>query len=82
MTTIEQNIKAIKKMILDSRRITIRKVANDVCISLGLCQIIFVDVLGMKHATAKVLLKFLNFEQNQYRMDIAQELTLATIQIC
>ena len=38
----------------------------------GSCQAIFTNVLGMKHAAAKIIPKFLYFEQ--CRMDIAQEL--------
>ena len=43
---------AVKNMILDNHRITIREAADDVGISLGLCQAIFTHVLGMKHAAA------------------------------
>ena len=61
-------------MILDNRRIIIREVANDVGISFGLCQAIFMDVLGMKCAAEKIVSKLLNFEQKLLRMDIAQEM--------
>ena len=39
-STTDENIEAVKKMILDNRRITIREVADDVEISFGLCQVI------------------------------------------
>ena len=58
-------------MILDSRRMNIRKVADNVGISFGLCQAIFAAVLGMKRAAAKIVLKLLYFEQKQHRIDIA-----------
>ena len=58
-------------MILDSRRMNIRKVADNVGISFGLCQDIFASVLGMKRAAAKIVLKLLYFEQKQHRIDIA-----------
>ena len=45
-----ENIEAMKKIILDSHRKTIRVVADDVIISFGLCQAILRDVLGMKSA--------------------------------
>ena len=48
----DENIEAVKKMILDNRRITIREVADDIGISFGSCQEIFTDVLGMKRAAA------------------------------
>ena len=59
-TTVE-NIKAVKKMILYYRRITIRMVADDVGISLGIYQAIFTDVLCMKCVAAKIVSKLLNF---------------------
>ena len=46
-------------MILDSRRITITEVADDV---------------GMKRSTAKIVPKLLNLEQKQRRMHIAYEI--------
>ena len=66
-STTGENIEAVKKMILDNHRITIREVADDVGISFSSCQFIFTNVLGMKRAAA-------NFVQKQRRMDIAQEM--------
>ena len=59
-------------MISSNRRITIREVADDVGISFGSCQTIFMDVLGKKRVVAKISSKFLNFMQKQRR--IAQEM--------
>ena len=42
-------------MILDNRRITIREVGDNVGIPFGSCQEIFMDVLGMKPAVAKIV---------------------------
>ena len=57
--TSGENVKAVKKMILDNRRITFREVAH--------CSAhvtpIFTDVLGMKREAAKIAAKFLNLEQ-------------------
>ena len=36
-STTDENIEAVKKIILDNRRITIREVADDVGILFGLC---------------------------------------------
>ena len=58
----DENIEAMKKMILDNRRITIKEVADDVGISFRSCQAIFTDVLGLKRAAAKIVPKLLNFE--------------------
>ena len=70
-STTDESIEAMKKTILNNRRITIREVANIIGISFGPCQAIFTDVLSMKHAEAKIVSKLLNFKQKQCRMDIA-----------
>ena len=67
-TTIPENIEAVKKIILDNRRITIRELGDDVVISLGSSQEIFTDVLGMKRAAVKIVPKLQNFKQKQHRM--------------
>ena len=64
MSTTDENIEALKKMILDNRWITIREVADDVIISFGSCQVIFTDVLGVKRPAANIVPKLLNLEQN------------------
>ena len=61
-------------MILDKRRITVREVACEVGTSFGLCQAIFKNSLGMKHATANIIPKLLTFKQKQCRMDFTQEM--------
>ena len=71
-STTDENFEALKKMILNKRRIVIREIADDVGISFGSCQAIFTDVLGTKCAATKIVSKLLNFEQKQHCMDIAQ----------
>ena len=61
-------------MVLNKRRITTRDVADDVRISTDSCQAIVTDVLGIKLAAAKIVLKLLNFDQKQRCIDIAQEI--------
>ena len=70
----DENIEPVKKMILDNSRITIRDVADNICISFNSRQAYFTYVLGMKHTAAKIVLKLLHFEQKQRRMDISQEM--------
>ena len=70
-STTDENFETVKKIILDNRRFTIGEVADDVGISFGSCQTIFMDVLRMKRVAAKIVPKLLNFEQT---MDIAQEM--------
>ena len=50
-------------MVLDIRPITIRVGAHDVGTTFGSCQAIFMDVLDIRHAAAKIVPKLLNFEQ-------------------
>ena len=50
---------------MDNRWIIIREFADDVDISFGSCQAIFTDVLSIKSAAARIVLKLLNFEQKQ-----------------
>ena len=49
-STTDVNIKAVKKMILYNRRITIGEVTDDFGISFGSCQAIFMDVLDMQYS--------------------------------
>ena len=63
MSTTDENIEAVKKMILADRRMTIREIAADVGILFSSCQAIFKDVLGMKCAAAKIVPKLIYFEQ-------------------
>ena len=53
-STTDEDIGAVKKMILDNRRIT-REVPDEVGISFGSCQAIFTDVLSMKRVAAKIV---------------------------
>ena len=59
---IDENIEAVKKIILDNSGITIRDIADDVGISFGSCQATVKDVLGIKRAATKIVPKLLNFE--------------------
>ena len=54
----------MEKIILNNCRIIIREVADDVGISFGSCQAIFMDVVGMKRTAVKIVAKllFLNKE--------------------
>ena len=60
-STTDENIEVVKKMIFDNRRTTIREVADKVGASFGSCQASFTDVLGLKHAAAKIVPRLLNF---------------------
>ena len=73
-STTNENIEAVKKIVMENRRITIREVAEDVGISVGSCHGIFLDILGLKRVAAKFVPKLLNFDQKTRRMTIAQEM--------
>ena len=62
-STTDKNFEAVKKMILDNSRITIREVADDVDKSFSSSRAIFMDVLVMKRAASKIVFQLLNFEQ-------------------
>ena len=51
-STTHENSDAVKKMILDMRRITIRVDSDDVRILIGSCQPIFTNVLDMNRMAA------------------------------
>ena len=72
-STTDENVEAVKEIVLKNRRITIREVAEDVGISVGSCHGILSDVLGMRRVSAKFVPKLLNFDQKNRRMTIAQE---------
>ena len=57
-STTNENTEAVKKIVMDNRRITIREVAKDVGISVGSCHAIFPDILGLKRVAAKLVPQF------------------------
>ena len=61
-STTNENTEAVMKIVMKNRRITIREVAEDVGISVGSCQAIFSDILGLKRMAAKFVPKLLNFD--------------------
>ena len=64
-STTDENIEAVKKIIFNNGRITTRVTADDVAISFGLRQAIFMDVVGMKYAAANIVPELLHFEQSR-----------------
>ena len=53
----DENIETVKKIILDNHRITIREFTDNNGVTFGSYKAIFTDVLYMKHAAAKVVSK-------------------------
>ena len=56
-STPDENIKAVKEKIFDNLRITIRDVVDNVGIPFGPCQAMITDILSMKCAAAKIVVK-------------------------
>ena len=73
-STTNENTEAVKNIVMENSRITIREVAEDVGVSVGLCHAIFSDILGLKRVAAEFVPKLLNFDQKTRRMNIAQEM--------
>ncbi|UYV79244.1 hypothetical protein LAZ67_17001721 [Cordylochernes scorpioides] len=73
-STTDEKINEVEKMILANRRITVRKVSEDLNISIGSCHSIFINDLGMRRVAAKFVPKLLNCDQKQHRMNIANEM--------
>ena len=73
-STTNGNTEALKKIVMENRRITIREVDEDVGISVVSCHAIFSDILGLKRVAAKFVPRLLNFDQKTRRMTIAQEM--------
>ena len=57
----DDNIEKVKKIVLENRRVGIRKVAEALNISYGSTQYIVVHVLGMKRVAARLVPEDLNF---------------------
>ena len=51
-STANENTEAVKKIVMENRRITILEVAEDLGISVGSCHAIFSNILGLKRVAA------------------------------
>ena len=73
-STTNEDTEAVKKIVMENSRITIREVAEDVSVSVGSCHAIFSDILGLKSVAPKFVPKLLNIDQKTRRVNIAQEM--------
>lgn len=73
-SSTDENITKVKAIVLENRRITIRECAEDLNISYGSCEAIITHELGMRRVAAKMIPKLLNFQQKQYRKEVAQQM--------
>ena len=56
-STTNENTEAVKKIVMENRRIPIREVTENVGISVGSCHAIFSVILGLKRLAAKFVPK-------------------------
>jgi hypothetical protein len=59
---------------MEDRRLTVREIANDIGISDSSAHAIFTDDLGMRRVAAKFVPKLLSCEQEELRLDVAQDM--------
>ena len=57
-STTNENTEAVKKIVMENHRIIIRKVTEDVGISVCSCHAMFSDILGLKRVAGKFVPKF------------------------
>jgi len=67
-------ITLVQNKIKNDGQLTIRKVANEVRISIGTCHSILTNKLGMKRVSAKLVPKLLTEEQMEHRIEVCLEL--------
>ena len=59
---------------MQDRRITVRELADEVWVSIGLVHTILTADLGLRRVPAKFVPKLLAMEQKQLRLEIAQDM--------
>ncbi|PNF20111.1 hypothetical protein B7P43_G04786 [Cryptotermes secundus] len=67
-------IEKVRTLIMEDRRLTIRQVADEVGISRGSANTTLTEELGMQRLAAKLLPKLLSPEQQQLRLEVAQDM--------
>ena len=67
-------ILAVKDMIKVDRRLTIREISEDIGISLGSCQAILTNDLGLRRVAAKFVPRLLTSEQKDMRLETSKDL--------
>jgi hypothetical protein len=68
------SIDKARSVMLDDRRITIRKLSDKLGLSFGLVQSILIEDLGMKCISAKFVPKLLTVKQKETRLAVARNL--------
>ncbi|PNF26463.1 hypothetical protein B7P43_G15372 [Cryptotermes secundus] len=67
-------IEKVRTLIMEDRRLAFREVADEVGISRGSANTILTEDLGMRRVAAKFVPKLLSPEQQQLRLEVAQDM--------
>jgi len=70
----DDNVAKVHEVIRSNRRLTVRKVAEEVSVSKTVCHEILTENLGMHRVVAKFVPRLLTDDQKQNRVDVIQEL--------
>ena len=73
-STDDVHIDAVRDLILQNLRLTIREIAEDIGISFGSCQAILTEKFNMHRVTSKFVPCVLTEDQKATRVNISQEL--------
>ena len=72
MSTNDQNIDKIKKLVLENRHMSLRELAQETNISLKSVHNIMTGILGMERITARLIPKGLNFVQKEHQKQMTK----------
>lgn len=73
-STDDVHVAAIKALVLENRRMTVRELAMELGISKTQCQVILAEKLEMKRVASRMVPKSLNFFQRERRKMVASEM--------
>jgi len=73
-STDDDHVNKVKQIVLQNRRVSVRKIARDIGIPKTTVHRILTDFLRMVRVSARLVLKHLNFLQKQRRIDVANEM--------
>jgi len=73
-STDDAHVDAVRDLIFQNRRLSIREIAEDVGIRFGSCQAILTEKLNMHRVAAKFVHRGLTEDQKANRVNISQEL--------
>lgn len=73
-STDDRHVERVREVIRGNRRLTVREVADEVCISVGSCHAILTEKLEMRRVCAKFVPRLLTNEQKENRVSISQDM--------